>query len=613
MLRLLVPALVLLMALALASCEGDSSGGGGGGDTGGDTGGDDSGGGTGGGDTTAPTVLSVFPVDGSSMLENSEIIVTFSEEMATSFLSVGGDLGTPTSGTISAIWTTTTNLNDTLTISPSISQAWPLGGGQTLTVDVPDISFNDLGVLTLTYDVANVLHVSTSGNDANPGTPEAPMATIQSAADLIAGLPNVAAGVSTGEVRVAAGEYTVDSSDAQGIVLLAGVSLVGGFSASDWAVNDPATHVTTITDESPAGSSGSNGTIYAVNVGVFSDLVIEGFTITGGGGSFSAAISLQSAAFSIKNNVLNGGSGDQSFGIRNVNGPTSATYTFEGNTISGGSGSGNSYGIYNTNNSSPLIELNTIDGGSGENSSNGIYNLNNSAPTITMNNIAGGSSLGQSFGVYNHNSSPEITDNTISGGSGPSSFGIFNIFSGASPVISQNIIDGGDGQIATGIYVSSDALPVIAYNAIGGGSGDTDTIGIYCTEDISIFNNTIYGGNSSSGDSTGIEINSSVPNIRNNTIDGGAGATSIGIDLLGSSVAPSIQNNIVHHTGGGTTICIRISSSGGGPASVENNDLFGCTVVYFDSVSGCTDDLDSDGDDQTCTLAEMETLLGDTV
>jgi len=58
-------------------------------------------------------------------------------------------------------------------------------------------------------------------------------------------------------------------------------------------------------------------------------------------------------------------------------------------------------------------------------------------------------------------------------------------------------------------------------------------------------------------------------------------------------------------------LCGRVRSawnSSANPASLRNNNLFNCTVLYRDFNAGCTGNGDGDGDPTTCTLAEMNAL-----
>jgi hypothetical protein len=72
------------------------------------------------------------------------------------------------------------------------------------------------------------------------------------------------------------------------------------------------------------------------------------------------------------------------------------------NTIKGGIARHHSKGVYNNNQSAPIIDSCDINGGSGD-SSVGIYNYQQSNPLIVMNDIVGGEGVGRerSIGIYN--------------------------------------------------------------------------------------------------------------------------------------------------------------------------------------------------------------------
>ena len=72
--------------------------------------------------------------------------------------------------------------------------------------------------------------------------------------------------------------------------------------------------------------------------------------------------------------------------------------------------------------------------------------------------------------------------------------------------------------------------------------------------------------------------------------------------------AAKIENNNVFSNGTGVNTCYH-EEDGTSPTTLNNNNLF-CTVVYHDNNGGCTIDNDGDADVNTCTLSDMDTLLG---
>jgi len=279
-----------------------------------------------------------------------------------------------------------------------------------------------------------------TGDDANPGTPDAPKATIKAGID---------AALVPAWVMVAEGIYNVEYQLPSGthVVLVEGISLYGGY-ATDWSIRDPATHATIVTDGSASGGSFPvpNRTVEA-GAAITAATVIDGFTLNGGGGIYSSALFVSGAP------------------------------TIRNNTINGGSGSTLSIGVFNAA-SSPAIRNNSIDGGTGGSGSNGILNSGGSAE-ISGNTVNGGGSVNSSHGIKNDSSSPTISGNTIHGGSASNvSYGIINSVS--SPVIRNNAVHGGGGGVDSyGIYNGSSSSPAIRNNTVNGGSGGANAYGIY--------------------------------------------------------------------------------------------------------------------------------------
>lgn len=100
--------------------------------------------GGGSGDTTAPTAVTT-PATNSSLGVHDTIVITFSESMDTSSLTLGGSMAADSDG---GVWSTTNEANDTLTISPGSN--WHTAT-DTLTVDASDKAGNSLSTLNLNY------------------------------------------------------------------------------------------------------------------------------------------------------------------------------------------------------------------------------------------------------------------------------------------------------------------------------------------------------------------------------------------------------------------------------------------------------------------------------
>ncbi|MHC4945053.1 MAG: right-handed parallel beta-helix repeat-containing protein, partial [Planctomycetota bacterium] len=232
------------------------------------------------------------------------------------------------------------------------------------------------------------------------------------------------------------------------------------------------------------------------------DSVLEGFTLTNGGGtspggppcSDGGGIYCNGSSPTIKKNVITGNT-----------------------SFSGG-------GIY-FNESSSIIADNTILGNWAYEGSGGGIHCYNSSPTIT-NNIIGGNHTkiwGFGGGIYCYNSFPVITNNTIAGnhvsviedlGAGG---GIF--CSASNPVIANNMIHNNkvSGSIAYGggIYCL-DSSPTITNNTVSENSvGQGHGGGIYCENSSPIITNTICWNN------TGEEISGGTPLVTFSNVKGG--------------------------------------------------------------------------------------------
>jgi hypothetical protein len=89
--------------------------------------------------------------------------------------------------------------------------------------DLPDLAFVDSNCDGIDGDASSSVFVATIGNDANPGTRQAPKRTVQAA------LQQAAASSKTA-VLVTAGTY----AEGTGVSLVSGVGIYGGYAGSDW-------------------------------------------------------------------------------------------------------------------------------------------------------------------------------------------------------------------------------------------------------------------------------------------------------------------------------------------------------------------------------------------
>jgi Bacterial Ig-like domain len=340
-------------------------------------------------DTVAPAVTNTTPENGAVMTPGDSIAINFNESIDSSSVVLGGDMAPESDGgmvTKSAKAPLASGIHsnasgNSLTISPQTT--WSTGNDRTLSVNAKDVTGNSLPTLTLSYNIVEgIIYVrppASGGSDSNDGTIDSPKATIPAAISEAANQNYI-----PGAVWVSEGTYQVNSSTPTHVVLMEKISIYGGYSA-DYRQRDPADHVTTIQDMSTATASpdAPNQAVEAGN-GVTADTVVDGFTIRGGGGGYSSGIfNHDGASPTLRRNTIDGGGGvSGSLAIFNI----ASSPTIQNNLIYGGSSNaGNSYGIANSNFSSPSIQNNTIDGGSGMSSSYGVFNYNSSSPSIENN------------------------------------------------------------------------------------------------------------------------------------------------------------------------------------------------------------------------------------
>lgn len=334
------------------------------------------------------------------------------------------------------------------------------------------------------------------------------------------------------DIRVAKGTYT------ESIRLRPGISLRGGYDSNTWNRNI-SSNVSQIIAPSDIAIRGDS----TITTSFTSNTVVEGFYIRGGStNATNIAIDLIISSPTITGNTIVGSNSSvasTNYGIRTSTSGCSPLITQ--NNITGGTGvtASTFYGISVASSSSPTISGNTITGGAGTSVNGGIGVSASTAPTISNNTIVG----------------------TTNGGSGSTNVGI-NASAG-NPIISGNTISGGTGVGSYyGILNQGGANSTITNNIIFGGQGSGTVYGIY---------NTV-----------------STATILNNTINGGISGTVLAISMANGATT-TIKNNIIFNlnsAGGGFGTCIDEAAAGNDPASVQNNNLFGCTTLYNDSTSG---------------------------
>jgi len=161
--------------------------------------------------------VTVSPVSSSILRSNQPVVISFDRSMDSSSLTLSGSMLAESDG---GIWSSSSQPNDTLTITPST--IWVTNDGTlsvisadgNLLIDVDDLAGASISPLNLSY-TKNTIYVANGGSN-NAGTSSQPKASIQAA---IA----EAALLQVTNVRVRQGLYV------EAISLVDGVNVWGGF------------------------------------------------------------------------------------------------------------------------------------------------------------------------------------------------------------------------------------------------------------------------------------------------------------------------------------------------------------------------------------------------
>jgi hypothetical protein len=349
-------------------------------------------------------------------------------------------------------------------------------------------------------------------DDSGDGSIDRPKKTIQEAINIA----KAGVGIS---LYIAEGTYN------EFIVLKEGVSLLGGYAASDWTKRDPNLHRTVVRD--PRVNGGANYTSPISTIAVLnipSAVTIEGLWVyaanvekIGTTGNSAAIFVDNSKDILIRSNRLFGGeTGAMEAGITVR---SSDAFIFSNIISGGGLDSGNTRAEY------------TI----------GIHIISNSSPQIANNQVHGGFGSSASYGLKDWGiGNVLVTGNFFNGGSGAQTFGVsFGNIVGTKDFF-NNAVFGGERNYSTGLE-------------IGSGSGSAGRI-----------------------------------NVRNNTISGGSGESGGAIDVIGLKLTGhvhhlvEISNNIIFTEAlVGSRICVSEDSATSTPLSLRNNNFFGCPTALF--------------------------------
>jgi hypothetical protein len=352
------------------------------------------------------------------------------------------------------------------------------------------------------------LYVSPAGDDLNYGcSKDAPKKTLGNA--LSTARENHIEGHT---IQVCEGTYSE-----RGLSLDLPISLRGGYDCSF-----AGTGKKTILDNADVATSGA--TLNVRGAEVTSSVLVDGFTIRGGGGDRGGGAVLVStgAAAVLSNNEISGGDS-----------------TDAGDSIG-------SYGIYVQAGASPEITKNTIDGGSG---------------------TAKGSFGSIGIAVARDAGKPHIHDNRIRGGSGTSTLGIASTgiyLSGKEPVVVENnTIAAGGGHVlgaagtgGIGVFVLEAGAATLRKNNIDAGTANcvgpcaVHGVSISKTADVQLQANRIYGGDASAAEASTwgvLAADSAGTVLTNNMVHGGGKA-----NVVKSATAVELRTTSGAHVWGNT-------------------------------------------------------------
>lgn len=167
-----------------------------------------------------------------------------------------------------------------------------------------------------------------------------------------------------------------------------------------------------------------------------------------------------------------------------------------------------------------------------------------------------------------------------------------------SPTIAYNTIVGGSGTAGTtnlnvmAIDAGGTGTPLILGNTIVGTSACQAPCnyahGINVSGPAIIVNNVISAGPRSAQVSRGITVGlTSTPTIFNNAITGSLVNNTLSLPLqIENTAHPNIKNNIIYTKNDAPT-CVATADTAR-PTAFQNNNVFGCTNLYYDGATNIT-------------------------
>ena len=235
-------------------------------------------------------------------------------------------------------------------------------------------------------------------------------------------------------------------------------------------------------------------------------IVLEGFTITGGTGTFEPDLS--GGVFAGGGMYNKGASPEKGDGLE----VTNCIFTENNGAEAGG-------GMFNSN-SSPAVSDCTFSHNAPTRWGGGMYNFNNSNPTVT-NCLFSENYANYGGGMYNHNSNPTAIACTFTKNSAPNGAGMYNAANSTPTIIDCMFVEhsAGNGKGA-GMFndASSPTVTGCTFTANNADQGG----GMYSTGGSSpILSNCTFSANVASGNfGGGMSNDDSSPNVSECTFQG---------------------------------------------------------------------------------------------
>lgn len=387
---------------------------------------------------------SVSPADGTVVTAHETITLVFKQGMTPSSVSTSGSIGSA-----AMTWDTTTTTNDTLILNVANAVSWNAGTAMKLVVQVAEGGETTLYEYGFdVFDGACVADPAVLPASVDAGTFLHPYRRIQQGIDLAKSFYIDGAGRASAEVRVATGTYSAECAAKNGGAgvfvadMVAGVSLLGGYSPSDFRTRNASLYPTVLSDSLTTGGAYSSETsdpvrtVNCTDTGINNATVLDGFTV-----QLSKGIFYHAAVFCYLSSPT----------LRNL-------------TISGSSDSGSetpvSMGILLNQSSARIVSCTVSPGYADSTDGNG----------------------GMAFGIRcTGSSTPSILSSSVSGGVAETTCGI-SLEGGANAQVTFTAVQGGTWKSTYGkgycLKVSGTTAPTFGDLTLT--VVDNNTYGIFC-------------------------------------------------------------------------------------------------------------------------------------